>query len=56
MGVTLKFDFPYSDGHDFFGRSQNIAVLVDKNDAGLLEGTVIDFRDGQFRIEHSSHR
>jgi len=55
-GCEVRFDFPYSDGHDFLGRSRNIAVLVDRKDAEFLEGATVDFCDGQFRIRYAIQR
>lgn len=49
-GCDVQFDFPFSEGPDWLGRSQNLSVLVDKRDAMLIQGATIDFQGGEFRV------
>ena len=49
-GCEVQFDYPYSDGHDLIGNSQNLIVLVAREHAAQLMGRLIDYSAGQFRI------
>jgi Fe-S cluster assembly iron-binding protein IscA len=47
----VEFDFPASDGRDWIGIAEGHTVLVDKEDAELLQGKIIDFMDGEFEFD-----
>ncbi len=44
----IGFDFALADGRDWIGESHGIGIIVDRRDAPLLLGQIIDFRGGVF--------
>ncbi len=46
--VAVTFDYPVSDGRDWIDESQELLLLIDKNDEAQLAGCRLDFRDGAF--------
>lgn len=52
LGCEIQFDDPYSDGRDWIGRSQDICILVDKEDAESIQGAVVDFQGSEFRLTY----
>jgi len=49
-GCDVQFDFPYSDGRDWIGRSKDMTVLIDKEESLTIENAVVDFQDGEFQL------
>jgi Fe-S cluster assembly iron-binding protein IscA/predicted RNA-binding Zn-ribbon protein involved in translation (DUF1610 family) len=47
-GYMVGFDYALADGRDWIGESHGIGIVVDRRDAPLLLGRIIDFRNGIF--------
>jgi Fe-S cluster assembly iron-binding protein IscA len=46
--VMIQFDYALADGRDWIGQSHGIPMVVDREYAPELQGSTIDFRDGNF--------
>jgi hypothetical protein len=46
--VEITFDYPVSDGRDWVDESDDLLLLIDKNDEWQLLGRWLDFADGRF--------
>jgi Fe-S cluster assembly iron-binding protein IscA len=44
----IAFDIALADGRDWIGESNGIPVVVDRTVAPQLQGSTIDFREGEF--------
>jgi Fe-S cluster assembly iron-binding protein IscA/predicted RNA-binding Zn-ribbon protein involved in translation (DUF1610 family) len=47
-GYMVGFDYAVADGRDWIGESRGIGIIVDRRDAPLLLGRIIDFQNGVF--------
>lgn len=46
--VRIAFDLALADGRDWIGQSQGFPIVIDRRVASELEGSIIDFNDGEF--------
>jgi hypothetical protein len=46
----IEFDYPYSDGSEWIGRSQGFIVLIEKEEEWMLKESIIDYRNGRFQF------